>query len=64
MTLKEYFDGKPRGAKVALAKALGISKTWMSLVINGKVTPSPELSVQIDKLTGVSRKVLRPDIFA
>lgn len=64
MTLKEYFDDKPRGAKVALAKALGISKTWMSLVINGKVTPSPELSVQIDKLTGVSRKVLRPDIFA
>ena len=55
MTLKEYFDDKPRGAKVALAKALGISKTWMSLLINGKVTPSPELAIQIDNHTGVSR---------
>lgn len=64
MNLKEYFDAQPRGAKVALAKALGISKTWMSLVINGKVSPSPELAIQIDKITGVSRKVLRPDIFA
>lgn len=64
MTLKEYFDDKPRGAKVALAKALGISKTWMSLLINGKVTPSPELAIQIDNHTGVSRKLLRPDIFA
>jgi DNA-binding transcriptional regulator YdaS (Cro superfamily) len=65
MTLQDYFSTKPRGAKVAMAKALGISKTWLSLIISGKETPSPVLAVAISQYTKnvVSRKTLRPDIF-
>jgi DNA-binding transcriptional regulator YdaS (Cro superfamily) len=65
MTLQEFFDEKPRGAKVAMAKALGISKTWLSLIISGKEIPSPVLAVAISNYTRgkVSRKTLRPDVF-
>jgi DNA-binding transcriptional regulator YdaS (Cro superfamily) len=65
MTLDQYFCNKPRGAKLALAKQLGISKTWMSLVISGRKVPSPELSHAIERLTGgkVKRATLRPDLF-
>lgn len=65
MTLIEYFHDKPRGAKVALAKTLGISKTWLSLIISGRYLPSPELSRDIEANTGrkVKRADLRPDIF-
>ena len=65
MTLKEYFDTKPHGSKAAMAKALDISKTWLSLVISGRVVPSPALAVAISNYTKgkVSRKLLRPDIF-
>jgi len=65
MTLTEYFTDKPRGAKVALAKTLGISKTWLSLIISGRHLPSPELARDIEANTGrkVKRADLRPDIF-
>jgi DNA-binding transcriptional regulator YdaS (Cro superfamily) len=65
MTLTEYFIDKPRGAKVALAKTLGISKTWLSLIISGRYLPSPELARDIEANTGrkVKRADLRPDIF-
>ena len=65
MTLIEYFDGKPRGAKIALARKLGISKTWFSLVVTGRQLPSPELARDIELHTGrkVKRADLRPDIF-
>jgi DNA-binding transcriptional regulator YdaS (Cro superfamily) len=66
MTLKEYFIDKDRGAKAAMAMALGISRTWLSLVITDREKPSAELAVAIEKYTKgkVKRKVLRPDIFA
>ena len=65
MTLTEFFEGKPRGAKIALARKLGISKTWLSLVISGRQLPSPELARDIEINTGrkVKRADLRPDIF-
>jgi len=65
MTLEEYFVDKPRGAKIALARKLGISKTWLSLVISGRQLPSPELARDIEANTGrkVKRADLRPDIF-
>ena len=65
MTLSEFFEAKPRGAKLAMAKKLGVSKTWLSLVISGRKVPSPELSGAIERYTRglVKRTTLRPDIF-
>jgi DNA-binding transcriptional regulator YdaS (Cro superfamily) len=65
MTLTEFFEAKPRGAKIAMAKKLGVSKTWLSLVISGRQVPSPELSGAIERYTKglVKRTTLRPDIF-
>jgi len=65
MTLQEYFANKPRGAQLDLAKKLGISKTWMTLITNGHQVPSPELAVLIHQLTNglVTREELRPDLF-
>ena len=66
MTLAEFFDNKPHGAKAEMASALGITKTWMSLIISERQKPSVELAISIEKYTKgkVKRKVLRPDIFA
>ena len=63
MTLQDYFSDKQHGAKAALARDLGITKTWMSMVINGRVTPSATLCLEIERRTGVRREVLRPDLF-
>ena len=65
MTLNDFFENKPRGAKLAMATKLGVSKTWMSLVISGRALASPELSGAIERYTKgqVTRKTLRPDIF-
>lgn len=65
MTLEEFFKDKPRGTKVALARKLGISKTWLSLIISGRKLPSPDLARDIESYTSgkVKRAVLRPDIF-
>ena len=65
MTLITYFEGKPRGAKLAMATKLGVSKTWMSLIISGRKMASPELSGAIERYTKgqVNRATLRPDIF-
>jgi DNA-binding transcriptional regulator YdaS (Cro superfamily) len=65
MTLEKYFETKPRGSKTAMARALGISKTWLSLVVSGRRPASPELCVAIERYTkgAVSRRNLRPDVF-
>lgn len=65
MTLKEFFATQGHGAKAKMAKDLTISKTWLSLVINGQKLPSPALAVAISAYTKnkVAKKVLRPDIF-
>jgi DNA-binding transcriptional regulator YdaS (Cro superfamily) len=65
MTLSKYFENKPRGAKLAMATKLGVSKTWMSQIISGRKLASPELSGAIERYTKgqVKRATLRPDIF-
>ena len=65
MQLKEYLDSKPHGAKADFAKSLGITKTWLSLILNGSKQPSIALCIEIERLTNrkVKRKELRPDFF-
>lgn len=65
MTLDEFFAPKKRGAKIAMARELGISKTWLSLIISGRQPPSAVLAVAIERYTNgqVRRSLLRPDLF-
>jgi DNA-binding transcriptional regulator YdaS (Cro superfamily) len=65
MTLMEYFKTDVRGAKREMALHLGITPTWMALLIAGRRRASPSLALAIDDATGglVSREELRPDIF-
>ena len=65
MNLQQYFSEEPRGAKIEMARHLGITAEWMSKLIAEKVKPSPVLSRKIeDATTGlVTRKDLRPDLF-
>lgn len=65
MTLQEYFKNKPRGSQMELARKLGVSKTWMCLLVSGREVPSAGLALMIEKFTmgAVTRKVMRPDLF-
>jgi DNA-binding transcriptional regulator YdaS (Cro superfamily) len=65
MTLVDYFKPLPRGAKSAMAKELGVTKTWIALLIAGTRRPSAALAVQIEQYTrrAVKKKELRPDLF-
>lgn len=65
MTLIEFFSTKKLGSKTEMAKALGISRTWLALIVNGQRVPSPSLSLEIERYTHgkVKRKELRPDVF-
>lgn len=65
MTLQEYFETEPLGARGEMAQYLGISLTWMSLLIHQRRTASAALAVKIEKATQglVLRQDLRPDIF-
>jgi DNA-binding transcriptional regulator YdaS (Cro superfamily) len=65
MNLQTYFSEEPRGAKIEMARHLGISAEWMSKLIAQKVKPSPVLARAIEDATGglVTRKDLRPDLF-
>jgi len=66
MTLKEYFDEEPMGAVNEMAEYLGITPTWLSILIHGHKRPSPELAVKLEKATQglVKREVLRPDLYS
>ena len=65
MTLSEYFQTDVMGAKSEMAQFLGITPTWMSLLISGRRQASPVLAIEIEKATKglVARQALRPDIF-
>jgi hypothetical protein len=63
MTLEEYFSDKHRGAKTDLARDLGISLQWLIALTAGREVPSATLAIEIERRTGISRKVLRPDLF-
>jgi DNA-binding transcriptional regulator YdaS (Cro superfamily) len=66
MTLTEYFSTEPRGAKAEMAEYLGISPTWLSLLLKGERRASAALCNKIEKATCglVKRKDMRPDLFA
>ena len=65
MTLTEYFSSEPRGAKVEMAEYLGITVTYLSLLIHRKRRPSLPMALAIERATQdlVSAKELRPDLF-
>lgn len=65
MTLRQYFQDKPRGAQAAMAAELGVSRTWMSLLVQERKSPSAALALMIERITNgkVTRKALRPDLF-
>jgi DNA-binding transcriptional regulator YdaS (Cro superfamily) len=66
MTLDQYFASEPHGAKAEMARYLGITDVWLSLLISGKRRPSAVLAVKIEDATDglVQRTELRPDLFA
>jgi DNA-binding transcriptional regulator YdaS (Cro superfamily) len=66
MNMAEYFKTDVRGAKSEMAAHLGITPTWMALLIAKRRQPSPALAVAIERATGglVTRQELRPDLFA
>jgi DNA-binding transcriptional regulator YdaS (Cro superfamily) len=65
MTLTEYFKTDALGAKGEMSRYLGITPTWMSLLLSGRRKPSPALAIKLEVATGglVTRQELRPDIF-
>jgi DNA-binding transcriptional regulator YdaS (Cro superfamily) len=66
MDLAAYFKDEPRGAKAEMAEYLGITPTWLSLIMKGERKASADLCVKIEKATQglVKRKDLRPDLFS
>ena len=65
MNLKQYFKGEPHGSKKEMAEYLGITPTWLGLLIRKARRPSAVLAKKIEKATGklVTVKELRPDLF-
>jgi DNA-binding transcriptional regulator YdaS (Cro superfamily) len=65
MQLQAYLNNKPHGSKKEFARELGITKTWLYLIMSGQRLPSAILCIKIEELTKkkVKRKELRPDIF-
>ena len=65
MTLEEFFEDKPRGSKIKLARDLGITKQWMAAIITGRGLASAGVCFQIERFTtgAVLRTTLRPDLF-
>lgn len=65
MNLKQYFIGEPHGSKKEMAEHLGISQTWLGLLLRGAVKASPLLAKRIEKATQglVPAREMRPDLF-
>jgi len=65
MPLREWLKSQGRGSQQMLARKIGLSETWMSLLVNGRVPCSAHLANAIHQATdgGVDRVELRPDIF-
>lgn len=66
MKLIEYFNEEPIGAIKEMAEYLGVTQSWMSLLIHDKRRPSAALAKKIEDATQglVTRRELRPDLFA
>lgn len=55
--LKQYLEDKQISRR-RLAKQLGISSSYMAMLVNGERRPSPELAARIERLTGIPFRVL------
>lgn len=66
MTLSEYFKEEPHGAIAEMARHIGVSQTWMSMLIHGHRKASFKVAVKLEKATQglVTLKDLRPDLYA
>ena len=66
MTLEEYFSTEPWGAKQEMARYLGITQNYLSMLITGKRRPGSAMTLSIHRATQglVSAHELRPDLFA
>ena len=65
MTLNEWFKEKPYRYKKEFALLLGVTPTWLGLILSGRKKCSAALAKTIEKETKrkVKAKTLRPDIF-
>ncbi|AUA58905.1 helix-turn-helix domain-containing protein [Achromobacter spanius] len=63
MDLKTYINTSPRGTAANLAKAIGVSPSYLSQMASGQSPISPERCVAIERGTAgaVSRRDLWPD---
>ena len=65
MNLKQFFRTEPYGSKKLFAERVGITPTYLGLLIRKARRPSAELAKRIEKATKcqVSAATLRPDLF-
>ncbi|MNL26837.1 helix-turn-helix protein [compost metagenome] len=63
MDLKTYINSSPRGTAASLAKAIGVSPSYLSQMASGLSPISAERCVAIERETlgAVRRKDLMPD---
>jgi DNA-binding transcriptional regulator YdaS (Cro superfamily) len=63
MILKSFLSGSKRGEAAELAKALGVSPSYLSQLASGNANISPIRAVEIEIATSgaVTRPELRPD---
>ena len=57
--LLAYFNG----SNTALALALGVTQPFISMCMSGTRNMNPALVKTAEKLTGIPREEIRPDIF-
>jgi transcriptional regulator with XRE-family HTH domain len=63
MEILEQYRAEKGLTKTQLADLLGISPTMISLIVSGARQPGFALTRRIEKVTGIPRAQLRPDIF-
>ena len=65
MTLNEFFYDLHIGAKKEMCESIGITQTWLGLLLNGSRRPSIKLAKKIEKATQglVTLEELLPDLF-
>ena len=65
MNLKQYFKNEPYGSKKLFSEKIGITQTYLGLLLRKARRPSAELAKRIEKATKgeVTAATLRPDLF-
>lgn len=65
MNLRQFFKTEPYGSKKLFSERVGITPTYLGLLLRKARRPSAELAKRIEKATKgqVSAATLRPDLF-